>query len=145
MGDHDRMRIKIGYACIFLFISLAVAAQAVDISGKWYVPMEGVYVEMDFEVDGNTLKGTMYNPQSGKAKIKDGKIEGNNISFYVERKIGQRDLKVVWGGLIDGDKIEFNRVIGGGGGLRVTAKREKEGLPEGKVQPGVQRKGSRAI
>jgi len=139
------MNNKIGFTGILVFLAFMVAAQAGDISGKWYVPMEGVYVEMNFEVNGTVLKGTMYNPQSGTAKIKDGKIEGNNISFYIERKFGQRDMRVVWQGLIEGDTLEFNRVIGGGGGLRLTAKREKEGLPEGKVQPGVKKKGSRAI
>lgn len=147
IGGTKCMGNKTGIATALLFLSLVVAAPAADISGKWYAPMEGVYVEMDFEVDGTTLKGTMYNPQSGKAKIKDGKIEGDHISFYIDRKFGpsQREMRVVWQGLISGDEIEFSRVIGGGGGLRVIAKRNKEGLPEGKVPSGEKKKGSRAI
>jgi hypothetical protein len=107
--------------------------------------MEGVYVEMDLEVDGTALKGTMYNPQSGKTKIKDGKIEGDNISFYVERKFGQKEMRVVWQGLVTGEEIEFNRVIGGGRGLRVIAKREREGLPPEKGQPPTKKKGAVTI
>ena len=139
------MKNKIGFMAILVFLSLSVAAAAGDISGKWYAPMDGVYVEMVFEVDGTTLNGTMYNPLSGKEKIKDGKIEGDNISFYVERKFRQRDIRVAWQGLVTGNEIEFNRVIGGGGGFRVIAKREKEGLPAEKGQPAAKKKGNLAI
>jgi hypothetical protein len=139
------MKNKIGFMAILVILALSVAAAAGDISGKWYAPMEGVYVEMVFEVDGTTLNGTMYNPLSGKMKIKDGKIEGDNISFYVERKFRQRNIRVAWQGLVTGKEIEFNRVIGGGEGLRVIAKREKEGLPTGKGQPAAKRKGNIAI
>jgi len=139
------MKNKIGFVAIFAFLSLAMAETVGDISGKWYAPMEGVYVEMVFEVDGTTLNGTMYNPLSGKEKIKDGRIEGANISFYVERKFRQRDVRVAWQGLITGNEIEFNRVIGGGGGLRVIAQREKEGLPAEKGQPAAKKKGNIAI
>jgi hypothetical protein len=135
------VKYKLGVSAIMIALSIAAAAHAADISGKWYVPMEGVYVEMDFEVDGTVLKGTMYNPQSGTAKIKDGKIDGDNISFYVERKFASRDMRVVWQGLVSGDEIEFNRVIGGGRGLRLIAKRQKEGLPEGKNLPATKKKG----
>ena len=145
IGDQDLMKNKIGFVGILVFLSLVVAAPAGDISGKWYVPMEGVYVEMVFEVDGTTLKGTMYNPESGETKIKDGKIEGDNISFYVVRKVGQKEMRVVWQGLVARDEIEFNRVIGGGRGLRVIAKREKEGLPALKGQPAAKKKGGTAI
>ncbi len=139
------MKKRIYSVGMIVFLSLVLAAEASDISGKWYVPMEGVYVEMDFEVDGTALKGTVYNPQSGKTKIKDGKVDGDNITFYVERKFGRREIRVVWEGLVSGDEIEFNRVIGGGGGLRLTAKRQKEGLPDQQNAPEVKRKGRMTI
>src|SRR5512136_2490474 len=88
IGDRHIMKNKIGFIGILLFLSMAAAASAGDISGKWYAPMEGVYVEIVFKVDGTSLTGTMDNPRSGKTKIKDGKIEGDNFSFYVTRNLG---------------------------------------------------------
>ena len=37
-------------------------------------------VTFNFKADGSTLTGTMSNPR-GESRIKDGKIDGDNISF----------------------------------------------------------------
>lgn len=129
------MKTRIGFTGVFVFLSFAAVALAGDVSGKWFAPLDGVYVEMVFKIDGSELSGTMYNPLSGETKIKDGKIEGQNISFYVVRKFGNRETRIAWQGLVVEDRIEFVRVMGGGRGTKVTAKREKEGLPADKAQP----------
>ena len=129
------MKSQIVFVGILLFLFLAVPAAAGDISGKWFAPMEGVYVEMNFKVEGTTLTGTMDNPRSGKTKIRDGRIDGDSITFYVVRKLGQEEMKVLWQGSVVGDEIEFTRMIGGGRGIKVIAKREKTGLPGEKGRP----------
>jgi hypothetical protein len=68
------------------------------------------------------------NPQAGPAEIKDGKIDGDNISFYVVRKLGENDAKITWKGKAAGDEIKFVREspgAQGGGATEIIAKRAK--------------------
>ena len=67
---------------------LFISARAADIYGNWIAkirsgqgPRETIF---SFRVDGTELTGTVSVPQ-GKADILDGKIDGDEISFYVIR------------------------------------------------------------
>lgn len=51
----------------------------------------------------------------GPVEIKDGKIDGDNVSFTILRKIGETGMKIVWKGAIAGDEIKFKREVAGGG------------------------------
>jgi hypothetical protein len=61
------------------------------------------------------LTGTVDNTQAGPTDIKEGKIEGDNISFYVVRTMGESQIKISWKGTIAGDEIKFKRQVEGGG------------------------------
>jgi hypothetical protein len=124
------MKNRIYFISVFMFLTLVAAATAGDISGKWIATAENADVEMIFKVDGTTLKGTLNNPLHGVMKILDGKIDGNNISFYVIRKDGQVETRILWKGLVDGDVIRFNRVIAGIGSRQIIALRPKAASPE---------------
>jgi hypothetical protein len=119
------MKIKIALSGLLAFLVLTAAAKAGDISGKWYVPMDGVDVEMVFKVSGNTLTGTVYNPVSGETKIKEGKIDGDIISFVVVRKFGEKETRIAWTGLVSGEEIVFTRAMGGPRPSKYIAKRER--------------------
>jgi hypothetical protein len=124
------MKNKIGFLSIFIFLTLAVAAKAGDISGKWIVTVDNVDVEMVFKVDGSILTGTVYNPLSGETKIKEGKIDGDKFSFIVTPKIaGQNDMRILWRGVVEGDVLRLTRVIAGGRTTQVVGMRPK---PSGK-------------
>jgi hypothetical protein len=122
--------VMIGIAALLSIISLAWAA---DIAGKWTAQAGDTQITLTFKADGNTLTGTVDNPQAGPADIKDGKIDGDNISFNVVRKMGETEMKLVWKGKIAGDEIKFTREVqggmggpgGAGGATEIIAKRAK--------------------
>lgn len=54
----------------------------------------------------------------GTIEIKDGKIEGNMISFDYLRQMNGQDVKILWTGTLSGDEIKLKRTVGmTGGGL----------------------------
>jgi hypothetical protein len=89
----------------FMFLALIIPATAEDISGTWIAETPLFTHTMVFKADGTTLTGTVRTREADETEIKDGKIDGNNISFYIER-MGR---KVMWKGVIDADKIRFTR------------------------------------
>ena len=62
---------------------------------------------------------------AGPTDIKEGKIDGDEVSFYVVRKIGETDTRITWKGKIAGDEIKFTRQAAGGNSEEITAKRVK--------------------
>ena len=128
------MRITAFLASVAVLACLMVtSAFAADVDGKWTASMPGrqgntMEVTFVFKADGNTLTGTMSNPR-GESEIKDGKIDGNNISFNQTFERGGNSMTIVYKGKVSGDTIEFTREMQGGGGDRpaqtFTAKRAK--------------------
>ncbi len=107
---------KSGYLSVALvvFSALMSPAWAADVAGKWTAQAQGGAITLTFKVDGSTVTGTLDNSQIGPAEIKDGRIDGDNISFYVVRKMGETEIKVNWKGTIAGDEIKFKRQAQGG-------------------------------
>jgi hypothetical protein len=110
-------------ACAFT----AGAAWAQDLTGKWTATAVGnnVAVTLDLKVAGNVVTGAILNPQSGPAEIKDGKLEGNRISFHVLRTANNATNRVLWQGTLEGEEIHFTRSVEGATGpaMEVIAKR----------------------
>lgn len=107
---------------VVLLLVLPASIWASDVSGKWIAETPGqqgnVEVTMVFNVDGEKLTGTIDHPAAGPTDIKDGKVVGDKIAFYVVREFGGNEMKVVWKGTIAGDEIKYQRTIdmGGAGG-----------------------------
>ena len=128
------MRITAFMASVATLACLMVtSAFAADVDGKWTASMPGrqgntMEVTFTFKADGSKLTGTMSNPR-GESEIKDGKIDGENISFNQTFERGGNSMTIVYKGKVKGDTIEFSREMqGGGGGGRgqnFTAKRVK--------------------
>jgi hypothetical protein len=127
------MRITALLASVATLACLMVtSAFAADIDGKWTASMPGrqgntMEVTFTFKAEGSNLTGTMSNPR-GESEIKDGKIEGNNISFNQTFERGGNSMTIVYKGKVSGDTIEFTREAQGGGGRppqTFTAKRAK--------------------
>jgi hypothetical protein len=100
---------------VCLFLILTMPSMAADITGKWVAPNNGVDIEFEFKVDGDNLKGKVYNPLFGKSDIKDGKINGNNFSFYIIHPSNNPDdvKRVVFRGTAMGDilRITFRSAV----------------------------------
>ena len=115
---------------IGLMVACVVAASgawAQDLTGKWTATAVGnnVAVTLDLKVAGNVVTGAILNPQSGPAEIKDGKIEGDKISFHVVRTANGATNKILWQGTIEGEEIHFTRGVEGATtpAMQVIAKR----------------------
>jgi hypothetical protein len=76
-------------------------------------------MKLELKVDGSKLTGSIINPQMpGAIEIKDGKIEGDKISFDYDRQMTGQSFKIIWTGTLAGDEIKLKRGVGmPGGGL----------------------------
>ncbi len=101
---------------VFVFV-----AAAADVSGKWTAEVPGrngnQTVTFNFKADGGALTGTMANPR-GEAAITDGKIDGNNVSFSVVRKMQDNEITIKYKGVLDGDSIKFTQTTNFNGNER---------------------------
>jgi hypothetical protein len=108
--------LAISVAALLILTASAWTADKPDITGKWTIKDGETEIKMSFKVDGAKVTGTLDNPQNGgPTDIKDGKIEGDKVSFNVVRKVNDSDLKITWTGTISGNEIKFKRESAGGG------------------------------
>ena len=90
---------------------LAVFAFGADIDGKWSGSIAGMdgnamTIGFTFKAEGTALTGVhIVNGQ--ETAIKDGKIDGNNISFTVTLDLGGQQTKIPHKGAISGDQIKM--------------------------------------
>jgi hypothetical protein len=107
------------------FLLIASCALAADIDGKWsgqYASAMGgdpMTLTYTFKANGNTLTGTSLGGPGEEIPIKDGKIDGNKISFTVDVKMGEMAMKFKYKGVLSGDelKLSFEMDMGGGPGM----------------------------
>ena len=110
------MNNRIIAGAIAVVLTAAATIRAADIAGKWTAQAQGADMTLVFKVEGTKLTGTIENSQApGPVEIKDGKIDGDNVSSTVIRKFGEMEMKIVWQGKIAGDEIKFKREVAGGG------------------------------
>ncbi len=111
------MKSKIILAGIVVMLAMTLTVWAADVAGKWTAQAQGSDITIIFKVAGTALTGTLENSQMpGAVDIKDGKIDGDNVSFTIVRQMGETEMKIVWKGKIAGDEIKFKREAAGGGG-----------------------------
>ena len=79
--------LKTGSAILAALLLLSFSALAADVDGKWTgmvsTPNGDFPQAFTFKADGATLTGSMTGIDGAEVAIKDGKINGANISFTV--------------------------------------------------------------
>jgi hypothetical protein len=106
------------YLILIGFLVLCGLAFGADIDGKWSGqynsgmgdPMTLTYT---FKADGATLTGTSLSGPDTQVPIRDGKINGNNISFVVVIDFGGQEMKFNYKGVLKGDQIELSFEMAG--------------------------------
>ena len=93
-------------------ILVASMAFAAPIDGKWAgeIPgMDGNPMKMSytFKADGATLTGTTTGPDGKEMAIKDGKIDGANLSFSITVDFGGQEMKMDYKGVLTGDTLKL--------------------------------------
>lgn len=105
------------------FLAEAKADTSSDPSGTWSWTMRGRQggterkVTLKLKVEGTKVTGTMSMPgrngQSNETEIKDGKINGDQLSFNVVRERNGNTMTTKYSGKVGADtikgKIEFER------------------------------------
>jgi hypothetical protein len=94
-------------------ILIAGAAFAADIDGKWAGEIAGpdgppMKIAYTFKADGATLTGSTTSPDGKEMAIKDGKINGNNISFSIAFDMGGQEMKMEMKGVLSGDTLKLS-------------------------------------
>lgn len=108
-------------------LGLAISVLAADVNGKWESERQGrdgtvskTYYE--FTVKGTEVTGKMTSERGGtptETPITEGKLEDNNLSFTIVRSFGGNEMKQLYKGVVEGDKITFTvEMEGGFGGMR---------------------------
>ena len=93
-----------------VFVSLSLAA---DINGNWTATAEGPNGAMTrtftFKVDGKRLSGETVSSFAGKSTIEEGKIDGDSISFTINIKIQDNEMKIPYTGkVVSKDEINLS-------------------------------------
>ena len=91
---------------------LSVSAFAADVDGKWSgsvsTPNGDFPVTFNFKADGTMLNGSMAGPDGGDIAIKEGMIDGANISFWLSIDMGGNALKLTYKGVVAADEIKIS-------------------------------------
>lgn len=120
MEGMNRMRKQLLLIGAILVLVLAASAVAADVTGKWVAEQQGPdgqarTTTFNFKAAGAALTGTVSGRQ-GDTEITEGKVNGDEISFVVIRKMGEMEMKMVYKGKVAGDEITFTTEMQGGMG-----------------------------
>ena len=91
---------------------LAAPAFAADVDGKWTgtmsTPGGDFPIGFVFKADGDKLTGTMIGMDGMELPIKDGKIDGDKISYSVTIDIGGMMLELAYKGVVTASEIKLD-------------------------------------
>ena len=109
-------------ALLSLFVMLAITfaaapARAADVDGKWAgsidTPMGAFPVGFTFKADGATLTGTQTGMDGMEIPIKNGKIDGNKITFLVSLDFGGMPFDLNYTGQVSPTEIKMTAEVAG--------------------------------
>ncbi len=100
------------FASAAALLLLTVSAFAADVDGKWtgsvHTDNGDFPVSFNFKADGAMLNGSMAGPDGSDIAIKDGMIDGANISFWLNLDLGGNALKLTYKGVVATDEIKIS-------------------------------------
>jgi hypothetical protein len=103
------VKIKILLLGLLLASSTAYAA---NVDGKWSgsldTPGGPIQVNYTFKANGPTLTGSTTAPDGSAIPIKNGKIDGNKISFSLELDFGQGPVTFDYTGIVSPTEIKMH-------------------------------------
>jgi hypothetical protein len=103
------MKIK-ALAIGLMFAALPVLAA--DADGDWVgsldTPGGAVEVAFQFKVDGAKLTGTSIGPDGAVLELKQGKVEGNKLSFSMDIDFGGNVMTLNYTGVVENKEIKMN-------------------------------------
>jgi hypothetical protein len=115
-------------ALVLTFTLVAAPAFAADVDGKWAgtisTPGGDFPVAFEFKADGTTLTGTTMSPDGMSINIKDGKIDGDKVTFGVTLDFGGMALDIAYSGVVTPTEMKMKADVAGMA-LDFVVKKEK--------------------
>ncbi len=116
-------------AVALVVLAFAGLAGAADVDGKWTgsvsTPNGDFNMVFTFKADGATLTGSMLGMDGKENPIKDGKVDGANISFAVDLDFGGQAFTLNYKGVVSAEEIKFEGEAGGQV-FELVVKKQKE-------------------
>lgn len=110
-------RPHLAFSIVLVAFVLAVRVFAADVDGKWSgtvdTPGGQFPVNFTFTADGAMLAGSLAGPDGSEIPVKDGKIDGNNISFSITLDFGGMPFELSYKGVVSPEQIQFSGDAGG--------------------------------
>lgn len=113
---------------------VASAAHAVDVTGQWRAEFESPVGQQRYlytlKQDGTNLTGKAaveVGDQKREADLKQGRVEGEKVSFVEMLSFGDNEIRVVYTGTVQGNEIKFTREVGDMAREEIVARRESSG------------------
>ena len=99
------------YALAFAILLISAPAFAADVDGKWSgalaTPNGDVNIAFEFKADGTSLTGSQTGPDGSTLAIKNGRIDGDKISFVVTVAFGDMSFDVNYTGVVSPAEIKM--------------------------------------
>jgi enterochelin esterase-like enzyme len=116
---------------LLTFAAFSVSTFAADLTGTWKAEFEtqrGLQkYAFTLKQDGATVTGKASVEREGgkrEAEFKEGKVEGDTVTFVEPLKIQDNEINITYTGKISGNEIKFTRKVGDFGSSEATARRE---------------------
>jgi hypothetical protein len=97
---------------------LALPMLAADISGNWKATAEGpngaIERTFTFKVDGTNVTGETVSQFMGKSEIKDGKLEGEKITFTIKGNFQGNEMTIKYEGKATDSSFKLTSTFQGG-------------------------------
>ncbi len=94
---------------LLAMLLVAAPAFAAGVDGDWTGSLDAgqgpIQISYTFKSDGAKLTGTTTGPDGSKVAIKDGKIDGANISFAVDFDMQGTAMTFKYTGVVSADSI----------------------------------------
>src|ERR1051325_3014316 len=110
---------------------LSLSALAADVTGTWKAEFDtqrGLQkYTFTLKQDGASVTGKANVEREGEkreAELKEGKVEGDTVTFVEPLKIQDNEIRITYTGKISDNEIKFTRKVGDFGSSEATAKRE---------------------
>ena len=105
------MRAKIGTLLAGLLL-FCVPAFAAGVDGDWSGSFDAgqgpIQISYSFRTEGSTLTGSTTGPDGSKLAIKDGRVDGDKISFAVDVDMGGNAMTFKYTGVVSADSIALS-------------------------------------
>lgn len=103
---------------LLALLATTLTAFGADVTGNWKATAEGPNGSMErtftLKAEGAKLTGETVSSVVGKSEITEGKIDGDNISFVINVKFQDNEMKLNYKGkVVNKDEIKFTVDLNG--------------------------------